>query len=347
MISLMALAASGLGAQTPAVAELRPDATLEEPYSLIRGLVELPDGRVVVADQRENALYLASFDGGERQTLGRNGEGPHEYASLVGLFPGPADTTYAYDIKNARIALATPGGIPSVLTFRELGAEGVYPRFVDRGRRMYWDNRSGTRIAKMNQPESDDAHRTVVMRTDGKGGIDTLASLETPGPVNPGPIAEWDFWAAGPGGSVAIVRNQDEYRVEWVGPDGSTVRGPVVDEERVRVGRADRDSLSRIQGASVGTPGGASRARRDVYLPDHFPFAKSVAVSPDGRAWVERALPVADDKPLFDVFGADGRRVARYRLQAGRVLVGFGRGTVYATREDDVGLKWVERYRVP
>jgi hypothetical protein len=146
---------------------------------------------------------------------------------------------------------------------------------------------------------------------------------------------------------VAIVRNQDEYRVEWVGPDGSTVRGPVVDEERVRLGRADRDSLSRTQGANVGNPGGASRARRDVYLPDRFPFAKSVAVSPDGRAWVERALPVAEDKPLFDVFGADGRRVARYRLPAGRVLVGFGRGTAYATREDDVGLKWVERYRVP
>jgi len=124
------------------VTERHPEATLSEPYSLIRGLMELPEGNVMIADQRENALYLASFEGSERQTLGGQGQGPHEYASLVGLFAGSADTACAYDLKN-------------------------------------------TRSLKRRKPGSDDAHRTVVMGTDGSGGIDTVATLETPGLPRP------------------------------------------------------------------------------------------------------------------------------------------------------------------
>jgi len=346
-VVVWAVTATGMGAQTPPVTELQPEVTLAEPYSLIRGLVELPGGDVMIADQREGALYLASFDGRKRQLLGGRGQGPHEYASLVGLFAGPADTAYAYDLKNMRIAVATPGGVAFVTAFRELGAEGVHPHFEDSRRRLYWDNRTHTRLLKKSEPGSADAHRTVVMRTDGSGGIDTVATLETPGPANPGPLPDWDHWAGGADGRLAIVRDQGEYRVDWVTPNASMVRGPVIDEERIKLSRADRDSLSHTRTAGVNLGGAASRARSDVYLPDRFPYAKMILVSSVGRAWVQRWLPVDEDRPLFDVFDTQGRRVARYRLPPGRILIGLGRGTLYATHEDAVGLQWVERYRVP
>ncbi|MCH8146185.1 MAG: hypothetical protein IIA55_15855 [Gemmatimonadetes bacterium] len=50
-------------------------------------------------------------------------------------------------------------------------------------------------------------------------------------------------------------------------------------------------------------------------------------------------------RPLFDVFDATGTRVRQVRLPEGRDVVGFGRGTLYATREDDDGLLWLELYR--
>jgi hypothetical protein len=49
---------------------------------------------------------------------------------------------------------------------------------------------------------------------------------------------------------------------------------------------------------------------------------------------------------LSDVFDREERLIERVRLQPGRSVVGFGSGTVYATREDDLGLLWLERYRV-
>jgi len=47
---------------------------------------------------------------------------------------------------------------------------------------------------------------------------------------------------------------------------------------------------------------------------------------------------------LFDIFDSAGILVGRVRLPTDRDLVGFGRGVLYATRQDEYGLLWLERY---
>jgi hypothetical protein len=71
-----------------------------------------------------------------------------------------------------------------------------------------------------------------------------------------------------------------------------------------------------------------------------------VLVTPEGEMWVRRHV-AAGEPVRFDVFGPDARLKGAVTFPAGRQVVGFGRGTVYVTRTDDLGLQWLERYRLP
>jgi hypothetical protein len=71
--------------------------------------------------------------------------------------------------------------------------------------------------------------------------------------------------------------------------------------------------------------------------------ANGVRVTPEGEMWVRRHVP-AGDLTRFDVFDGAGQLTGRVSLPAGRDVVGFGRGVVYAVRTDSLGLQWLERY---
>ena len=68
-------------------------------------------------------------------------------------------------------------------------------------------------------------------------------------------------------------------------------------------------------------------------------------VAPDGNLWVERFVS-AGTPPKIDVFDARGIKTGDITLRAGRRVAGFGDGVVFLVYTDDVGLQWVERYRM-
>lgn len=347
LLSLM-IPFSPVTAQEPAVQALQRVATVAEPFSRIRGLVELPDGRLLVADQIEKALYVTDVHGGPRHQIGHNGAGPHEYRYGVGLFPAHGDTALLYDIANARFDLVTADSVVGTLPFSSYHLADGFPRFVTPDRAVYLDRVTRLRLAKRSDPGADEA---PVLRYLPGGDVRTLAQLTVPGPVNPGPLPEWDRWAVAPDGRVVIVRNQNEYRVDWVSP-GKLVRGPVVQETRTPLSGADRAALrdsSRTGNTRMGgvAPQGARPLRPDIHLPGRFPFARSVQVDRQGRAWVWRFQSVRASTNLFDVFDEHGRRIARYTVPAGSTLLGFGDHALYAARVDADGLQWVEEYRIP
>jgi hypothetical protein len=150
---------------------------------------------------------------------------------------------------------------------------------------------------------------------------------------------------------VFVVRNQDEYRVDWYFRDGRSVRGPVVENERLEVSAADRRIWSEQHpggsaGGSVSFGNQPARRRPAAEFPERFPFADSrdVWVDREGLGWVGRHERQSEERALYDVFDDAGRRIARVRLPAGRQVVGFGIGALYAVRVDEVDLQWLERY---
>lgn len=98
-----------LAQSPPAPVRLASPAVLPHEFSLIRGLRELPDGRVLVTDWTEEVLSVADFRTGAVRQIGRKGPGPLEYRLPGALIALPGDSTLMLDEGNSRFAIIGPG----------------------------------------------------------------------------------------------------------------------------------------------------------------------------------------------------------------------------------------------
>ena len=109
-----------LAVQAPVVLT-KPDQALADPFSQIASVRELKDGRVVVVDLKEKLVQIANFEAGSVTTIGRNGNGPGEYAMPVGLVAMPVERTFIYDPLNQRfLELGPDGKMAGLVTFSSL-----------------------------------------------------------------------------------------------------------------------------------------------------------------------------------------------------------------------------------
>ena len=370
----VAIAATSVSveSQQSRVSELVAESQFPEPFSNITGVREMRDGSLLVADRLERAVYRLDFDGGDYYQLGDNGQGPQEYEQPMGLFAMPGDSTLMIDMGNARSAVMDPYG--DITETRNIMSDAGFmmPGGVDSQGRLLVDGTSMVTGGTANQSV------VPLMRLDrASGDIDTLASLNrTPprmsnetqtlqspsgggvrlrGSMIPQPFTIPDRWVVLPDGRVAIARFEN-YRLDYVHPDGRITRGPAVDYEPLEVTRRDRElweeSMSN-RTAVMSTPNGSQTINlpapdmSQVEFPDFLPpFTRNMFAAPDGTVWVERQQHMDEDRPLLDVFDSDGNLVNQVRLPAARTVLGIGDGVVYARYQDADDLQWLERYRI-
>jgi hypothetical protein len=380
---MLVLGAQGAWAQAPQHRLGDPDATFAEAFGLVQGVRELPGGRVMVADPLGQALVILDMSTGAADTLGGVGQGPDEYRQPDGLFPLPNDSTLMVDLGNGRITVVGPDGSFGNTTPIAFGTPGPggnmmirLPQAIDAQGRLYFRNVGG-----MGRGPQLPTHGAILRWDRATGAVDSVGMVQlqamtrstSGGPqsqrvaIQEIPLSPSDGWAVAPDGSVALVR-ADEYRVEWVRPDGRVVQGESVSFRPVRIGQAEkREYFERRQqiggGVSVGitvqngamtTTFARGGAPDDEPDPDAYqwpdvkpPFvANSARVTLAGELWVQREGK-AGDPPTFDVFDRDGRLTSQVIAPAGRRLAGFGDGVVYLVRTDEFDLQYLERYRQP
>jgi hypothetical protein len=360
-------------AQEPVVLG-KPTAVFEEPFSLISGVRELDDGRLLVSDALEESLYALDESLTGSQTISRQGQGPDEYRQPDVLFPWPGDSTVMTDLGNGRLTVIGPdygfGRTIPVVQTAEAGLLIILPQGVDAAGRLYY------------RPQGDGEIRDTadVLRwsPDGGGDPEAVARVKlrdvterTSGgagnvqqQISPVPLSPQDGWAIGPDGSVAVVRAGD-YHVDWIRPDGGVVSGPPVPYEPVPVKQADKEEWAEDVAANglmmmVTNENGQMNARmrrgggRGAPSVDRFQWPEEkppfdpdgVNIAPDDRLWVARYEP-AGDPPVIDVFDRRGQHVGTVVLPEGRYVIGFGEESVYLARRDDLGFQWLERYERP
>ncbi len=360
-------------AATQSLVTLRvPAARLAQDFSQLRGVRELPDGRVLLTDRLEEKLWVADLTSGATRVIGRPGRGPLEYHLPTALMPMPGDSTLLVDEGNSRLVVVSPSLVIARSFLLRLPGIGVPlgARAVDARGRYYLQIPGWISNAR----ERGDS--VWVVRFDPRGArVDTLALIQ--GALSPPsrdgrqmgfpfvPFAPQDAWGATPDGRVAIVRSSD-YRVDWRGADGRLARGTPVRGARVPVTMADRVAFTRsfIANSPVGgrdQNGGMSAApaelleektirevaARNTFASEMGPFTEAMPlVAPDGTLWVERSGH-AGAPSAWDAFDAAGRNVRRVTLPPGRRLVALGRGSAYLVDTDDDGLEHLERYALP
>lgn len=367
------------GEPLPTAATLELDAAYPEPLSFLASVRELPDGRLLAADPLSLVLLRMDLDAGVADTLGRVGEGPGEYRQPDQVFPLPGDSTLLVDLGNARFTIIGPDGSfrdgMSMTVPREDGSPSfLLPRAVDHQGRLYF-----VASTALGQRPSDSA---VVVRYDRETTrTDTVARLWRPETrvqrsggdvrVTQTMMEARDDWAAGLDGRVAVIR-ATEYAVEWYLPDGTVVKGPQNRFEALPISHADKEALleetqggglmvmvtrsssgeSSTQMSRGGGPGGLFPSLADFEWAETFPpfRPERSRVSPAGEVWVQRWLPT--DRPQrMDVFDPAGVLTGSVQMPPDSRLIGFGTGpgggeVAYLVRHDDLGLQWLERYRV-
>ena len=364
-----------LTAQAVPVVQLgRAEAEYAEPFDQVTAVRELSDGRVVVADRFAKAVSLVDMKRGTATAIGREGQGPGEFAMPWGLVALPGDTTLVIDPPQSRLLVVPPSGKPSGTLALPVGGPTslMTVRGADRQGRLYLQapRFTGQIPQDGNLPDS-----VALLRWDrASSKVDTLGRIKVPSMsmatggsgntrsfmMRQQPLTVQDDWSVAPDGRVGVVR-VGNYHIGWIG--AQRVAGPAVAYKPVPVTQADKDELARRMSDSrgamrmtVGGPprGGAAappRAPRPVDDADwpavKPPFVEQTTMAtPDGSLWVRRSQPQGAPA-LYDVFDAQGRLTRQVALGKDMRVVGFGAASVYVARTDEDDLQYLVRFKRP
>jgi hypothetical protein len=351
-----------------------PSAQSAEPFSQISGLRALSDGSLLVSDGLEGRLLSVSADLSAARPLGREGAGPTEYRTPDMLYSLAADSTLMVDLGNGRMAVLTPSG-DIVRTIPMSSGEGMQmqlmlPGGVDnegrvffRGMGMMGGGIPDSAEVKMFDPRTEDAStmasvKLPEMNEQTSGGANNQNSI-----IRPVPLSRQDDWTVTPGGDLVLARSgQASYWLEFVNTGGAR-RGPEIAYSPHRVGNADKDDwvdgMSNALGIGITNNNGRmqttfSRGGRGAPDPDEFEWpetkpafpAGALSISSDGNVWLLRHT-AAGEPPTYDILDMQGQFLGSVILPEDRTLEGFGDGSVYLSRSDDLDFVWLERYDMP
>ena len=366
-------AESAMPGEETRLATLELDATAPVSFSYLSGVRELSDGSLLAADPTSQVLLRVNLEAGTTDTIGRQGAGPQEYEGPDRVLPLPGDSTLLVDLGNGRLTVIDPEGVfvdwtPMTSLNEDGDQRNLSPDFVDEAGFIY-------AMAPSFLESSPDT--MTVHRIDRMSGEETPAAwcwrteyVRRPRGSNRPMFVLYDAWAVGTDGRVAVVR-ANGYSVDWFFPDGSVVKGPTHDVERFPVGVAEKEAaVEDISATAVftrtlvgeggaqssqmarGVPAGFFGGTDEFEWPETMPAfrLKGTLVSPQGEAWVERMMP-AGEAGRVEIFDERGIRLGFVELPLRARVVGFTGGNdagsmAYVARTDDVGLIWLERYRI-
>jgi hypothetical protein len=334
---------------------------------------ELSDGRILAADPMSQVLLRLDFASGTADTIGRQGAGPQEYDGPDLVLSLPGDSTLLVDLRNGRLIVVDPEGVfvewtPMTTTHDSGDTRTIHPNFTDNEGNIYamaphfLENAPDSfTINKIDRATGEETSVAKRWRTEyARRPRDAKRPMFVPS----------DDWAVGSDGRVAVIR-ANGYSVDWFLPDGSVVKGPQHDAQTFPVGTAEmEEEFGKISSKGIftrsvvsdagmqsmqmsrGIPPGFFRGFDDFEWPETLPVFRQegALVSPSGEAWVERMMP-AGEQGRVDVFDEQGVRKGFVGLPPRSRIIAFGADTdsgelAYLTRIDDMGLVWLERYRI-
>jgi hypothetical protein len=390
LVALVALVIAAAVAAAPALAQVpvrtlaTPSAKLAEPFSVVSGVREISDGRLIVVDSREISITLVDFKSGGTRKLSRVGQGPGEFLVPQGIHALAADTTFVLDMMGRGMGVmivrdSVVAELPKYPNWtRDDPAIAYGGDHVDQRGHVFSHIRPrlresgfGPDSTPIERLDRATGRREIIARFDGR----IRSPLDRPTPTTArqatqGTVAEargrreippfffTDEWVAAADGRVAIV-TVEPYRVTYIAPTGRRTAGPVIEYDPVRVTDAEkemwregkRQPVPTITSDGRGGYRGGTSTRRVVepeawpeVLPAFLPDAARFAT--DGSLWIRRATAAAEPE-THDVIDAAGRLTHRVRLPARAKLVGFGNGAVYIVRLDDDDLQYLERHPIP
>jgi hypothetical protein len=347
-----------LAAQAPPL-RLRPALdSLDHEFTRIGSVRELSDGRLLVSDNGERQLLLASFTSADVVTIGRRGAGPGEYTDLGELIALRGDTTIFSDQSNGRFALVHGQRIVATIPADD-------PFYARGGPQLIGASREGMFLKALAAFPANAGARyrlgvaAMLVPRDGSRA-DTLTALRG---------NQMSMMAVGPAGSGSMrtmsvifasaeqatifadgwiaVALQDPYRVDWYPPNAPARRGAAIEREQPPVTEAEKEAWMRAAEASMGRAFPIPKA--ELAWAEHIAPFRDGALVPlaDGRLLLAKLAWSGRAEPEYDVVDRRGSRVGVLRLAKDERVVGTGARGLYVAAADEDGLQWLRVHPLP
>lgn len=327
-------------------------------FGRIGGLLELPDGRIVVADMLANEIRVFSKSGEPLFSIGREGEGPGELAGPCCLALGPEGLLWVRETSNGRYSgfrlLADTAEYVRSVT-QQHGAAGLMEsttfdaqgRLVDVGARPA-DEGGFERTRFLMEADGEVTDTEVAI----PASLTDLGTHQVQGNFNgqaalvflQQPYASRAVSAQGPDGRRALgVSGRYEIEIRH-GASVDTLRGDVLEgpvlTERER--EAGREAMERDAGRV-----GLTAADLPYGVPSRRAPLNQIFYDDAGRLWVELSV-TADSARVAEVWDTTGTVVERIRWPAA-VHLGtvswIGDRHALGVQRDELGVERVVRLR--
>jgi hypothetical protein len=317
-----------------------------EQFASINSIRELPNGDVIVSDDRDNRLVVVRR-GGSALTIGGQGLGPGEYMQVTRLLAMGSDSTLMYDPKalrwlivvGSRVAYTVRAEAPAMRL--ALGSQG--PRGID-----------GTGRVLAIVLSLTDSLAVVTLPRSGVS-VDTIARVAPLSPrylprlsagVHSGfnaEILDFDQAVVSSDGAIAIAHAQP-FRVDWCSRS-SCMKGPVLEPSRpmtpservkylamlqLKTGRQPPKNIVEVTGWPDVLPGFVQEpGQRD---------GSPLFATPDGRAVIHRFTP-GSSLNTYQIVNRRGRSDGIFIVPLRERVVGFGAHSIYLAATDSDGIE--------
>jgi hypothetical protein len=264
----------------------KPDRESAESFTRVTAIRELPSGKVLLTDQQDKVVQLVDLASGTMTKVGREGNGPGEYALPLSLIGLPDGSTLLHDIMNRRFLTISPEGKPGAIVDMPRppappsggGPAGGPPRLggitqirgYDSRGRIYFEGPpfsetggSADSVALLRWDRVSPTFDTVGFRKQPPNSASATASGGnfTVRIGNNKRFTPTEAWGVTGDGSIARVF-PSPYRVAWFAGRGQATLGAVVPYTPAKVTEADKQEVIEAQRRAppmrivIGGPGG-------------------------------------------------------------------------------------------
>jgi hypothetical protein len=326
-----------------------PNGEFSTPFSDLRSVRELPDGRVLLSDSKDGAILVTESNFRLVRQVGRRGSGPLEYVNAFPVIRFGHDSSIQYDVMARRWLLFAGDSIVQQSSPEDVFA--VHGGFVlgadDRGELLIVDYPPSAGRGETDAPR-DSGYAVLYSRRTSQW--DTIARVKaSPRVTDPDKVQLSDYYEGeqaylASDGWIAVVR-LDPFRVDWRTPQGKWLLGAPLDESAEPLDEQQKDWIGRARKGFTSRPDW----KRHVHWPATIPpiAFQTHAMSESGELVLRRIPTRTDSLPSYDVIDRQGRRTRRIVLPMGTSILGFGRNTVYSVAQDADGLQWLRRHPWP
>lgn len=310
----------------------------------------LDGGRIVIGDRGASQLLVLDREGKLALRVGRGGDGPGEFRSIVSIHERRDGGFAVYDTRQGRwtrydgegeLAGTEPMTPPNpVVDLRPLAVDAEGPLLAVYGDMRYFGH------------DGIQRDTTPLLR---------YASVDAaPDTLGFWPVVEWAYSATGRGtarthvgfgrdlasfarGHLAALGDTDSLDVVVFDAGGNArlrVRGG---GRRIPVSEAEGERWREINAARLReTAPEALRERfRQAPYRESYPAFDALAVDAEGRLWVGSTAALDADDRLWIVFGAAGSPVGRVTLPADATVLDIAHGHVLLLEIDELDVQTV------